>query len=82
MQEAAGDQQTVLPLSEGTSSVRRWSDGKVLLIADVEVKPLLIGYLRDSGSDEGSEAERRDRKEWKISSLHRRDLETEETLSM
>lgn len=42
------------------------------------VKESIVCYLRESGSAEGSVADTRDRKEWKSSSLHRRDLKTHE----
>lgn len=40
------------------------------------IKEPIVCYLRESGSAEGSVADTRDRKEWKSSTLHRRDLKT------
>lgn len=40
----------------------------------VRTKDPIVGYLRELGSAEGSVADTRDKKEWKSSSLHSRDL--------
>lgn len=40
------------------------------------MKEPIVCYLRESGSAEGSVADTRDRKEWKSSILHKRDLKT------
>lgn len=38
------------------------------------IKEPIVSYLRELGSAEGLVTDTRDRKEWKISSLHSRDL--------
>lgn len=38
------------------------------------IKEPIVSYLRELGSAEGLVADTRDRKEWKISNLHSRDL--------
>lgn len=40
----------------------------------VRIKDPIVGYLRELGSAEGSVADTRDKKEWKSSSLHSKDL--------
>lgn len=46
----------------------------------VRIKDPIVSYLRELGSAEGSVADTRDKKRWKSSSLHSRDLKAHKQL--